>query len=783
MLLTGTMRRLAPGFVRYLRGRARALAAPAALACVVHACSTRPPERTLDGVASWLGASVGGTVRPGELAWETPGNAFSELVFGRGLWFLATTGAGGSRDLYRASVRLWPNGQPLRLSQPVNWSDTPGADESGLAVDGARVLFGTVAGGKVASVTVLDGETVHGGALSRLATRVTTGLWSPLARTDVFVETPAGAAAAKLEREAVALELGGTEHRVELGAKETPAGHGDGIARAVAHAPGEGSARLELVRLARALFGVELTAWVGRGALGLAALGGATRAADLHATGNVAFRPVVSPLMKAPLGADPGAHDARAPYFERASVPGAGGRTAVELVGIDLEQLELGVQAGSEWPKASLGAPGEGRLPSDPELRRRVVAVFNAGPEAAYERYGTMAHGRLLVAPEPERPSIVVSRARGAVLGPWPFGDEVPEDVLGFTQRRSALVHAHAVVPATDHSLRRRSALCAVSRSRLVYAYADALDPQALATALVAAGCEEAVPLAASPEALGFVLVDAANGANGRFEPLDPHMDFDARATLTGSTRDFFYLSARDVRPKAPPGMLWHPDGGTEPEPAWLPAILSGELTLGGVTLALTSFELRRLELRVRPGPLEPGAKGQPWAGALAEAERMRALAALELGHATGAARHGLALGALIPLPLRPAYATLVVGNGTARILLPGEAVTLGAAEQAVQLPLLADDADVTARARERGDARLRSALGVTDDGRLVVATLRHDSSDPLAVGLRAAGCRRVVELDRGSHHPAALERAGSEHPPREAPDSSTLWLLSRAKR
>jgi len=340
-------------------------------------------------------------------------------------------------------------------------------------------------------------------------------------------------------------------------------------------------------------------------------------------------------------------------------------------------------------------------------------------------------------------------------------------------------VRAGAVVPTRDRSSRRRSALCAVSSGRLVYAYADAADAETLAKGLVSAGCDFALPLAGSPERLGFVLADVGRGAQ-RFEPLDPRFDFDGPATLSGSTRDFLYLSVRDVRPKAPLEMPWGPDGGAQPEPAWLPGILRGELTLGGVTLELTSFETRRSDFRVRPGPLEPGAKGQPWSGALSAEDRGRALAALELGHATGAARMGLALGTLIPLPMKPGYATLVVGNGEARILLPGEPVTLRAEEHAVQLPLLADDADVTARARERGDARKRAALGVTEDGRVVVATLRHDSSDPLAVGLRAAGCRRIVELDRGSHHPASLERTGSERPPREEPESTTLWVLRR---
>ena len=90
----------------------------------------------------------------------------------------------------------------------------------------------------------------------------------------------------------------------------------------------------------------------------------------------------------------------------------------------------------------------------------------------------------------------------------------------------------------------------------------------------------------------------------------------------------------------------------------------------------------------------------------------------------------------------------------------------------------------MTPRARERGDnARREPALGVTEDGRVVVASLRHDSSDPLAVGLRAAGCRRIVELDRGSHHPAALERTGTDngrHAQRR--ESTTLWVLARSE-
>jgi len=780
------MRPLVLGFVRHWRARARVVALALGVAVVGHASRPRPPELTRAGLAAWLAARVGGTVAAADLGWEPSRGALGDFLLGRGLWFLATPEHETARDLFRASVRLLPNGQPLALSTLANRSATPDADEAGVLVDGHRVLVATLGRGRVCCVTVLEPRS-GAGLLARLVARATTGEWAPLARTDVIFEAPVGAVATKLDGHLLTLELSGSPTVVKVDLERgTLRSDASGVAHAVSRVVGADSGRVGVTALGRAWLGPRLTALAGQGVLAARAavrgvLAGGSGGALPKRPGDIAWRPVQSALLKAPLGVDPAATGERAPYFERATLA-AGGPGGIELVAIDLEQLELGVQAGTEWPRASFGAPGDGRLPVDPERRRRVVAVLNAGPEAAYDRYGTLADGRLLVAPEPGLPSVVVTRSGRVTLGAWPFGSELPAEVLGFTERRTALVLGGAPVATSDRSIRRRSALCAAAPNRLLYAFADAAEPAALAAGLVAAGCDTALPLAASPERLGLVLVEA--GATGaRFEPLDSRFDFDAAATLAGSTRDFFYLSVRDVRPKAPPDMPWHPGSGAQPAPAWLPGILAGELTLGGATLSLTSFETRRSDFRVRPGPLEPGAKGQPWSGALAPAERARALASLELGHATGAARYGLALGTLIPLPLKPSYATLVLGDGEARILLPGEPVALRAEQQAVQLPLLADDADVTARARERGDARQRAALGVTDDGRVVVATLRHDSSDPLAVGLRAAGCRRIVELDRGSHHPAALERTGTEKAPREAPESTTLWVLSRARR
>jgi hypothetical protein len=38
-----------------------------------------------------------------------------------------------------------------------------------------------------------------------------------------------------------------------------------------------------------------------------------------------------------------------------------------------------------------------------------------------------------------------------------------------------------------------------------------------------------------------------------------------------------------------------------------------------------------------------------------------------------------------------------------------------------------------------------------------------------------------VVELDRGSHHPAFVGRAGTDSALPEAPKTTTLWVLAKA--
>jgi hypothetical protein len=744
--------------------------------------SAPPPEKTLRGLTQLLGRTVGGHVAEADVAWEPRQGAVGELLRGRGVLFLAAPRRGAERDLHRAWVRLTPDGQPLAVTRSLRLSATPLVDESGLVAHGGRAAFASVVLGRVQAVTLLSGlgKSAYGGVglAPWLLAHARTG--TPLERTDIVFDIAPRRAQLSLGAQSLALTL--PEHsaslRYDLARHHVAAGAFP--AHVLERAPYSEPGSMAWLDLARVYLGGATTELLGRMWFGL------RHPVAPELAEAAAHKRSPEPLARSwlpragGLDTSSGSPDA---YFERSRFEARG--SALTLVGFDLRQLELTLVAGTERPHALLSVPGDGRIPRNPAARERIVAVFNAGAETADGHYAMHAGGRLLAPPEPNAASLVLNAAHGARLGPWPFGAQVPASVTGFTQRSTFLVHEGKLVEMTSSgargSVRARSALCATQRRQLVYAFTDAADREGFARGLAAAGCQHALPLAAAPERLGLAIVRLDARGFTRQE-LAAGTSFDPRPLLGGSTRDFFTVSVRDVTPALPAAAGFAVDGGTQPSPAWLPGILRGEVTLGPLRIELLSLDAHRLEFRLRPGPRELGAKGAPWAGQLAHDGAARALASFELGHATAATRYGLALGTAIPLSLRPQYATLVLGETAApRILLPGEPTTLGDRAEAVQLPLLADDRDITQRARERGDARSRAALCVTEDGRVLVARLRHDSSDALAVALRMAGCRRVVELDRGSHHPAFVHRAGTDAAPRQDYTGTSLWALARS--
>jgi hypothetical protein len=718
---------------RYFGGRVRALGVAVVLALLGRLATPGPPERSVDGVAAFLGERSETRVAGADIAWEPSDGTLSDLTRGRGVVFLGI-GETGMRDVFRARVRLTPGGQPLSLASLMRITRTPLADEAGLHVDGSRVAFATLSDERVRAVTVLEldgpraddlpGSRFERG-LSRMRAFLGLGIWHGIGRTDIVFERP-------LTRLALRTRDGVLELRP------------DDAERALRYDLATRSLRGDDARAAHVLHRVEPRV----------PLGALERLRPALASGDIT--------------------QGGAPFlFETKDVEGS----SIELVTFDMRRLELGFQAGVATPSATLGPPGAGRLPK--RLLPKVVAVFAAGAEA----HGAMSDGRLLAPAVHRAPTVAVSRLGDAAIGAFPWEAASDPGLESFVQLPGLPLDGKAPSSEAAAEATRRSALCITQHGQLVYAFSRRASRSALAHALSVAECREAVELTHASETAGFAATRfGADGTVARFSLASAGMTLRPEDVLRGSANGFFYLLDGMSRAPSDPGVDWKPSPGTQPGPALLPGVFEATDRLGALSVKVLSFERSSVSFRVRPGWREPGARNSSWAGVFAKSPAGESLAAFGLGHSTEVTRYGLRLGSNVPLLLKGGYATLVLADGRApRIALPTETLTLAGDEEAVQLPLLADENGIDGRARERGSFRRRSALGLAPGGRVLVAELEHDSSDPLAVTLRRLGCTRVVELDRGSHHPAFVFRAQQGSAPPPPSDATVLHLFSRA--
>ena len=813
--------------------------------------SPKPPPRTVEGLAEFLGGSIGGIVKPDEMIWEQSPGVVEEMLLGRRVLFLGATSSGAARDLYRARVRVTLDGQPLSVSAVRNVTDTPVGDDAALEARGDRATFATLAFGRIQGLSVLDlggirpsdrPEGLFDRVLLAINSFQDTGSFAGLGRTNIVLDVPAQSAKLTLNPPSLDIDFGengrGLHYETEQRSLRAQDGGEPYAARVVPEVHVPKPLVLWLVDTVRAEVGPEPIAWLENQVFGAkdslkrasfnmfaskqeTALKAVSTeqvvakvldASDFeHAAdswppptvpsiwkdpkpGEGEWTPVtygfLKPMRGLPDGAKPPA------YFYRTVIRPDPDRPYSELVlvAMDMRQLELGMQAGYEDPKPTTGSPGEGHLPADPAVYSRVVGTFNGAFKTQHGAYGMMVNRRVLLPPVKGGATVIVNDASEVGLGSWPPSDEIPANILSFRQNLDPLVEDGVANPTGRRLwgwqiegtsvMTQRTALCVTPAGHLYYAWGEEIDGPTLGKALRQAGCSYAMHLDMNPAHSGFVYTDVVNPKKAEYhlKLADERMTIPPEKFVRWSAKDFFYVMVRDSTPHDPSDIVWTADGGAQPTPAWLPGVYTSKVTMGSVDVDLTSFEPGHVEFRFRAGTREPVASTAPGLKtSLDDAAEHRVIAAVGLGHTTDSTRYGFAFGASATIALRSGYATLVVApDKAARIEAPGSTPTLAADEEAVQLPLLVEDGKLEPRARERGDMRRRAALCITPTERLIVASATHDTSDTLAAALLRVGCTRVVELDRGSHHPAFLHRAGSDTPPVASYETSVLYALGR---
>lgn len=835
-----------------VRASARVVIAVGSVAAGVAFAGAPPVEHDARALARALGQLSRGAVQPEDIRWEPSSGVVADAVMGRWVLFLASAEPGGPRDVWRARVRLAPEGTPLSIADAHNLTTTPLGDDHALVVRGRHAAFATFAYGQEQSVSVLDlagegGQNKAEKLVDRLAAAVTnvqqTGSVEGIARSDVTLEQPA---------KAVGLVLGDAELAIELldesgVRKATFDLEKSDLTAPVAGLRAEAQRHLPKRLVHWAVDTVRAVSWIGPAPIAwLEERAFAARdtmkqvAFKFHgadSTGTLSGTPEPEPppldasklddggrwppsalksmwktgepgegewqVPKIPwLRRMPGADDSVPPAFLRTFVRPDEERpyAKVLLVAMDMRQLDLDMEAGTEDPRPLTGAPGPGRIPRDPAVFTRVAAAFNGGFKTEHGNYGMMVRRRVLLPPQPGVATVVLTKDQRVGMGSWPNTHDVKgiagiagDDIVSFRQNLDPLVDQGQVNPA-KRSLwgftlpgtgmqTERSGICVTQTGNMLYAWGDDVSATTLGKAMKMAGCIYGMHLDMNPHHTGFVFasIDEFKGKKYKAELLSNQMEISPERYLEYAQKDFFYITVRDPLPKATGSVQWAADAGAQPPPAFLPSILRGKIEGDAVT-EVVSVDVTRASFRVRGGTHEPDAKtgGLP-ARELSEADAHRVLFSVGLGFAAEKHLRGLVTDGRQVLPWghggeQPWGVLTVSPDGALAIVDAAHASDVAPHADAVELPMLLKEGEPTHAVRVAGDGA-PMALGIAANGKVYVA--RGSSPASLGEALKRVGCANAVLLERGGAASGFLHRAGTSTPPRARYEESVLYGLS----
>jgi hypothetical protein len=473
----------------------------------------------------------------------------------------------------------------------------------------------------------------------------------------------------------------------------------------------------------------------------------------------------------------------------------------VILVAMDSRQLDLDMEAGVEDPEPLTGPHGSGRIPRDPAVYRRVAAAFNGAFKTEHGHYGMMVHKRVLLPPVPASATVVVLDDGRVGFGTWGADRKVggivgvdDESIVSFRQNLEALID-HGQVNPTGRNLwgftlpgkgaqTERTGLCVTTSGHMLYAWGDDVSATTLAKAMKMGGCDYAIHLDMNPYHTGFLFTAIEDLAAKKYKSqlLSSSMSIPVDRYIQYAPKDFFYVMVRDVSPPTVDGAApWEADGGSQPPPHWMPGVWHAHVDGPEGSVELTDVEAHRATWVVRAGAAE-----SPAAAPLRELtgdDSRRVLLAAGAGIAPDKHPLGIATAGRVAVPLRggaESGALVIGGDGRMSIVRASDTPTLDPQRgEMLELPVLLWDGQAVASSRVAGPAQLRSAVGLTASGRVLLARGTVGREATLAEVLARAGCTRALLLDRGTRASAFLDRAGTPSPPRGRYDETVLYAVS----
>lgn len=799
--------------------------------------SPQTPPKTLEGLLEALGGAAHVTIKPTDFVWERSEGAVSDFLDGRHVLFLGAEKPGAARDLFRARVKLTPEGRPLEVADVVNLTATPYGDEQGLVRDeaGERAAFATFAMGQMQGVTVLDlrgeGRAAKATSAAERAMFWVTNLQEAgdgrgVARVQVSLEKEASAAVLRFEGTLLVAQFvsgGGTR------VAKVDVDKGDLVA------PVEGVSAQLLVRVPKrpihwAVDTVRAIPWIGPEPIAWLeervwyykdrwkqfthkTLGSAKpqdevkadvdkivpRALDASAAGeDGGYWPPqpVPTIFKTPEAGEGEWVSAVQPWMHKIEgAPSPFYRTFVRpdpqrpyskilLVAMDTRQLDFDMEAGVDDPKPTVGSfHGTGRIPRDAGVAKRVVAAWNGGFKTEHGHYGMMLHKRVLLPPVPTGASAVVMDDGRFGMGAWAPTKDIPTDVFSYRQNMDPMIEDGLINP------RKR-----VSWGAVLMGQPRLSGQQTERSGLCITKARHLLYVwgdDVGPEALakGMQLAGCDFGMHLDMNPFHTgyvFMSFEDAAYQRGKSETLTPLMAIsnrryiDYNPKdfffAKLRDVAPPATGGL---AWSAdeGIQPAPKWMPGIQRATTGgVSLTSFEPgRVR-WTLRAGLeeqKGTPAAREIDGEDAKRVITAVGLGVADAKHPYGLTLAGK-PVAAAGSEASLVIdASGRASIRVAGE--PLAGAIDVVQGPLLIQDGKA---AEARGGAdHVRVGVGVTKDGRVVVGRGKV-SEQQLVDALLAAGCVRAVG-GRGVMD-SFVARSGTPEAPMHTYPQTTLYGLAQ---
>ncbi len=833
---------LAPSSVQSLRFL-RPLFVFAALAAAAALLGAAPPPRHIEGVALALEAAAHGVVKPENIRWEPASTPLNDATRGRWVLFLASDTASAPKDLWRARVTVSPEGAPLEVVEARNLTSTAVGDDTTLVVNGTHAAFATVAFGQVQSVTLLDlaGEGTQNQTEKwpdRLMAAITNvqnaGTWAGIARVDITLDQPAKRVGLALGSDALSIQLADDDSALVSRHAKLDFARGELEGDLGMHAQAERHLPKPIVFWA--VDTVRAVPWIGAGPIAwleekVFSLKDSAKQAAFKMSGKGAELagkvetlsgeapkdngawppPPIRSIWKTP---DPKEGEWAPPtqawikkfplLREGDAAPSAFFGTFVRpddtrpysrvlMVAMDMRQLDLDMEAGSEDPKPLVGPPGVGHIPRDTAIASRVSAAFNGGFKTEHGTYGMMVKKRVLLPAQPGAAAVVVLKDGRFGMGTWGTSHDVsgilgvsPNDIVSFRQNLDPLLDADKInpngralwgftLPGTSMQT-ERSGMCVTPLGHLIYAWGEDLNAGTLGKAMKMAGCVYGMHLDMNPHHTGFVYsnVTEMRGRNWKSDLLSSQMGISPDRYIEYAPKDFFYVMMRDPFPPTIEGAPWKLDPGTQPSPSWFGGLFNTQLDGADVL----EVEPARASFRIRAGTREPDAKtGVHPSFELATEDAKRVLFAVGMGASTERRPKGLGTEGRLLFEMSHAEKMGVLisdPDGRLKILRADEFATLPQRSDVAELPLILEGTTA--------DESVRSgmALGVNPEGRTFVVRASRSHGAALASVLKKFGCTSAVLLDRGGAA-AFLHRSGTGTPPRSRYEETVLYGMANA--